>query len=78
MISVLSNSPVSLRKSSSRPMWWSVWDRNPANTSIMRAASRRASGDSDSQTGTSGSSRDSSASAGMTPSCFCRANTRWR
>ena len=37
-------------------------DRKPANTSIIRAASRRASADSDSQAGTSGSCRDSSAS----------------
>ena len=78
MISVLSSSPVSRRKSSSLPIWASVWDRNPAYTSIIRAASRRASGESDSHSGTSGSCRDSSASAGMTPSSFWRANTSRR
>ena len=42
---VLSRTPCSRRKSSSRPRWWSVWLRKPANTSIIRADSRRASGD---------------------------------
>ncbi len=51
-------------------MWWSVCDRNPAYTSIIRAASLRASGDRDPQSGTSGSWRDSSASAGSIPSAF--------
>jgi hypothetical protein len=36
MISVLSNSPIVFRKSSSRPMWWSVCARKPAKTSIIR------------------------------------------
>ena len=55
-----------------------MWDKNPANTSIIRAASLRPCGGSESQSGTSGSGRDSSASAGMTPSSFCLASTRWR
>jgi len=78
MFSVLSSWPVSFRKSRIRPSCWSVCDKNPANTSISRTARRRASGDRDSHSGTSGSWRDSSASAGMTPSSFCRANTRSR
>src|ERR1700750_1776456 len=42
---------------------------------MNRLYRRRASGGSDSQSGTSGSWRDSSASAGTIPSSFCRANT---
>ena len=49
--------------------------RKPANTSIIRLYSRRSSADSESHSGTSGSWRDSSASAGTMPSSFCRANT---
>ena len=37
MISVLSSWPMVRRNSMRRPMWWSVWLRNPANTSISRA-----------------------------------------
>ena len=42
MISVLSSSPISARNSSSRPTWWSVWVRKPANTSMNRLYSCRA------------------------------------
>ena len=34
---VLSSSPSEARKSSTRPMWWSVWEAKAAKTSIMRA-----------------------------------------
>ena len=34
---VLSSSPSEARKSSTRPMWWSVWEAKAARTSIMRA-----------------------------------------
>jgi hypothetical protein len=37
MITVFSSSPIAARKSTSRPMWWSVCSRKPANTSIIRA-----------------------------------------
>ena len=75
MTIVLSRTPCSRRKSSSRPRWWSVWLRKPANTSIIRAESRLASGDRDSHAGTSGSWRESSASGGRMPSSFWRAKT---
>ena len=60
MIRVLSSSPCWRRNSSSRPTWWSVWDRNPAKTSIIRRTAAAPPADSDSQSGTSGSCRDSS------------------
>src|SRR4029450_8934985 len=37
---VFSSSPDSSRKSSRRPISWSVWDRNPAYTSAIRQNSR--------------------------------------
>jgi len=48
MTNVLSRCPVSSRKSSSRPMWWSAWDRNPAYTSAIRPNSRCSSADRES------------------------------
>jgi hypothetical protein len=48
MTSVLSRCPVSSRKSSSRPMWWSACARNPAYTSAIRANRRLASSESES------------------------------
>ena len=46
---VFSSSPDSSRKSSRRPISWSVWDRNPAYTSAIRENSRCSSSDSESQ-----------------------------
>ena len=37
MIKVLSSSSMERRNSMRRPMWWSVWLRKPAKTSISRA-----------------------------------------
>src|SRR4051812_34889507 len=75
MTMVLSRSPRSRRKSSSRPRWWSVWLRKPANTSMKRLNNLRAGSGCESQSGTSGSCRESSASAGTMPSSFCRVKT---
>jgi hypothetical protein len=77
MIRVLSNSPSSRRNSSSRPMWWSVCSRNPANTSIIRAYRRRSSGEQSAHWATSGSWRDNAASAMNEVALSTRSSVRW-
>jgi hypothetical protein len=88
---VLSSSPDCSRKSSRRPISWSVWDRKPAYTSAMRQNSRCSSSESESQGRTTstafhglpstlvssayGLSGDSSALSGKMPSFFWRAKT---
>ena len=62
---VFSSSPDSSRKSSRRPISWSVWDRNPAYTSAIRQNSRCSSSESESQGRTT-----SSAFQGL-PSTLC-------
>ena len=91
---VFSRSPDSSRKSSSRPISWSVCERKPAYTSAIRANSRFSSSFSESQGRTTSSgghafpstlcssayglSGDSSALSGKIPSFFCRSNTSSR
>ena len=62
----------------SRPTWWSVCSRNPAYTSISRASTGLSSSGMSSHAGISSWRAVSSASAGMTPSSFWRANVRSR
>ncbi len=52
-----------------------MWLRKPAKTSIMRLNSLRDVSGSESQSGTSGSCRESSVSGGTMPSSFCAAKT---
>ena len=91
---VFSSWPDSSRKSSSRPISWSVWLRNPAKTSAIRQNSRCSSSESESHGRTTSSgghgfpstlvssaygfSGVSSAYSGKIPICFCRSNTSSR
>ena len=76
MISVLSNSP-SLLQEVEQAADLVVGVRQEPGEHLHHPRREPARiGDSESQSGTSGSCRDSSASAGMMPSSFCRANTR--
>ena len=56
----------------SRPTWWSVCAMNPAYTSIWRASTGFSSSAMSSHAGISSGRAVSSASAGITPSVFCR------
>ena len=59
-------------------MWWSVWLRKPAYTSIWRVYIRLASSLSSSHASTSGSRTDSSVPGGSSPSACWRSNTMRR
>ena len=69
MTNVLSRSPSSVMKSSTRPIWASAWDKKPAKHSMKRAATRWSSGASSSQAGTHGGRGDNRVPAGSRPIC---------
>ena len=75
---VLSVSPSSSTKSRTRATWASVWVRNPAYTSIIRAASRCSSALRVSQGGTHEGRSESCVPAGRSPEASWRAKTSSR
>ena len=78
MTSVFSITPRFSREESTRPIWASVWVRNPANTSCWRASSRRSSAERSLQACTHSGRAVSTVPSGTMPEDSWRSNTSSR
>jgi len=72
-MTVLSRSFLSSRNATSRPIWASVCERNPAKHSMKRLATVRSVSPSSSHAGTHGGRGDRRVPGGITPKASCRA-----